>query len=90
MLGLKGVHALYGGVGRAARLEPFVMTDDPDSIWLKDVPTKVAGAWAVVDLRQLRRGVAKVSPQWRQMILGYDLLVLAPELSPSSLLGVVR
>ena len=90
MLGLKGVHALYGGVGRAARLEPFVIIAHPDSAWLKDVPAEAAGAWAVVDLRKLRRGVSKVSPQWRQMILGYDLLVLAPELSPSSLLGVVR
>ena len=90
VLGRKGVHALYDGVGRAARLQPFVITNDVDYAWLKDVPAAPVGGWTVVDLRKLRPGLAKVGPQWREIVLGYDLLVLAPELSPSSLLGTVR
>lgn len=56
--GAKGVHALYGGVGRQVRLEQFVMTDEAEYAWLKDVlppgPRGTARGWTVVDLRLLR------------------------------------
>lgn len=90
--GAGGVHALYGGVGRQARNEPFVMTGDADYAWLKDaIPQTNHGAtadWTVVDLRSLRnRMPADMSAAWRDAVRRYDLLVLAPELTPSTLIG---
>lgn len=57
--GVKGVHALYGGVGRPARTEPFVMVEDADYAWLKDAlslrdAAGASGQWMLVDLRPLR------------------------------------
>lgn len=91
--GAKGVHALYGGVGRQARQEPFVMTDDADYAWLKDALPRTgtngpAKDWTVIDLRPLRANPpSDTNMAWRNAIRRYDLLVIAPELTPSSLVG---
>lgn len=91
--GAKGVHALYGGVGRQARQEPFVLTDDADYAWLKDALPRPGGDeadkdWTVIDLRPLRADPpSDASPAWRNVIRRYDLVVMAPELTPSSLVG---
>lgn len=90
--GAKGVHALYAGVGRQVRTEPFAMTDDADYAWLKDALSlrDKAGAsaqWMLVDLRTLRaRPLADLPPAWRKKIYEYDMLVVAPELTPSTLI----
>ncbi len=94
--GAKGVHALYGGVSRPLRQEPFVMSDDPDYAWLKDALAARDTAhadrdWMLVDLRALRsRPSADTPPAWRRMAQAYDLLVVAPELTPSVLLDTPR
>ncbi|CAN5398975.1 hypothetical protein BH10PSE14_BH10PSE14_21500 [soil metagenome] len=91
--GVKGVHALYAGVARQVRHEPFVMSDDADYVWLKDalLARDAAGAdrdWMLIDLRPLRAHVPlDMSQQWRDTVQRYDLVVVAPELTPSSLLG---
>ncbi|WP_346248200.1 hypothetical protein [Sphingomonas rustica] len=91
--GAKGVHAFYGGVGRQVRHEPFIMSDDADYAWLKTAvpPGFGSGArndWMLLDLRRLRgRLPASVDAQWRDLVDSYDLLVVAPELTPSTLLG---
>ena len=91
--GAKGVHALYGGVGRQVRHEPFVLTDDPDYAWLKDALPSPHGAdaaqqWTVIDLRPFQgRAPADMSTPWRRMAERYDLIVVAPDLTPSSLVG---
>lgn len=91
--GAKGVHALYAGVGRQLRAEPFTLTDDADYAWLKDAlglrDKAGAGAqWMLVDLRALRsRPPADMPPAWRKKVYEYDMLVIAPELTPSSLIG---
>lgn len=90
--GAKGIHALYGGVGRQVRLEPFVMTEDAEYAWLKDVlpPGQQSGSkdWVVVDLRPLRAKMpSDISATWRNVVRRYDLVVVAPELTPSSLIG---
>ncbi len=91
--GARGVHALYGGVGRQVRHEPFVMTDDADYAWLKDAVPPADGrgpdqSWTVIDLRPLRADPpSDTSPAWRNVIRRYDLVVVAPELTPSSLVG---
>lgn len=91
--GARGVHALYNGVGRQARREPFVLSDDPDYAWIRDAvavrdnPGDGRG-WIVIDLRPLRaRPPADMPRQWRDEVQRFDLLVIAPELTPSSLLG---
>ena len=93
VLGGRGVHAFYNGVGRQARQEPFVMSDDKDYAWAGDVLAsrpKSASAedWLVVDLRELRDGPSgDMTVQWRELIRRYDIVVMAPGLTPSMLVG---
>ena len=89
ILGEKGVHALYGGYERPLKLEPFVMTDDPDYKWLRIAldargPAR-GGTWDMFDLRGLRdQKLADMPFEWRRVLDGYDFLILIPELTPSS------
>jgi hypothetical protein len=90
--GAKGVHALYGGVGRQLKQQPFVLTDYPSYAWLKDVigadQRSPSRDWTVIDLRLLRaKPPADMSPTWRDVARRYDLIVVAPELTPSSLVA---
>lgn len=91
--GAKGVHALYNGVGRQVRHEPFVLEKDADYAFIKDALAlrDQAGAgnkWEVIDLRLLRTHLpSQTSRPWRHMIERYDLLVIAPYLTPSTLMG---
>ena len=89
--GAEGTHALYNGVGRQVRRESFVLTNDPDYAWLKDVVVPYERAeqdWILLDLRPLRaRPPADMSSIWRGKAQEYDLIAIAPELTPSALLG---
>jgi hypothetical protein len=90
VVGLRGTHALYNGVGRQVRHEPFVLTDDADFAWLKDaVPGGDATKdWTLLDLRPLRvRPPRDLPAAWKQVIDGFDMVVVAPAVTPSSLLG---
>lgn len=93
VLGLRGTEAAYDGVGRPASINAFdVMTEDGDD-WRKEVaaarPADMAPEdWFMVDLRKLRTSaVSSYTPEWRQLVLGYDIAILAPALTGSSLLG---
>lgn len=93
VVGARGVEAGYSGVGRQVNTHDFdVMTED-EGDWRKDVtlarPADMpAGDWFLVDLRRLRSGdLNALTPEWRELIRGYDLAVVAPELSASSVLG---
>jgi hypothetical protein len=91
--GAKGIHALYNGVGRQVRHEPFVLEKDADYAFIKDALTlrdqaEKGNEWEVIDLRLLRTNLpSQTSPPWRHMIERYDLLVIAPYLTPSTLMG---
>lgn len=90
--GARGVRALYGGVGRQVRHQPFVLTDDADYAWLAPALPSAAdtrtGDWTLVDLRRLRTTASPLpSPAWRDAVHRYELVVIAPELTPSSLIG---
>ena len=93
VVGARGVEAAYNGVGRQVKVHDFDTTTGEDSDWTWDVtlarPADMApGDWLLVDLRRLRSGdLEALTPEWRELIRGYDLAVLAPELSPSSVLG---
>jgi len=89
VLGSAGLHAAYGGYGKPLERSVFVMADDPHYKWLK-IATDVAepDGWTVFDLHRLRGPIVKGLPEgWRQLVDGYDLLVLAPEITPSHKLG---
>ena len=89
MLGVRGVHASFGGYYRPLGREPFKMTDDKDYHWLADaVQAQASTGWTLFDLRPLRHvGIASLSPDWKRAIDGYDLLLLVPEFTPSDLIG---
>lgn len=93
VVGARGTEAGYNGVGRQMRVYDFDATTGEDSDWRKDVtlarPSDMAPAdWFLVDLRRLRSNdLDALTPEWRELIRGYDLAVVAPELSASSKLG---
>ncbi|NGM51965.1 erythromycin esterase family protein [Caulobacter sp. 602-2] len=92
--GAKGEQAGYGGVGRQRTVRKFDATTGKDSDWSKDVMlARPSGTpqsdWFLVDLRPLRSiDLEALTPEWRAIIRGYDLAIVAPELSVSSVLGV--
>ncbi|MFZ0267320.1 hypothetical protein [Caulobacter sp.] len=92
--GARGVQAGYNGVGRQVAVHDFDATTGKDSDWSKDVmlarPSNTPpGDWFLVDLRPLRSAdLEALTPEWRALIRGYDLAVVAPELSASTVLGV--
>lgn len=91
--GAKGALGGYNGVGRQVAVHKFDATTGKDSDWAKDVmlarPSGTApGDWLLVDLRLLRGAdLEALTPEWRALIRGYDLAVVAPELSASAVLG---
>lgn len=91
--GARGQRATYGGVLRPLAITPFVMSEDADYAWLKDaldLHARRAGQkdWMLVDLRALRSRMPADTPDaWRRMALQYDMVIVAPELTPSTLLG---
>lgn len=93
VVGARGVEAGYNGVGRQVKVHDFDATTGEESDWRKDVmlarpADMAAGDWVLVDLRRLRSAdLEALTPDWRRLILGYDLAVVAPELSASSVLG---
>lgn len=93
VLGAKGTEAGYAGVGRPVAVKAFDMMDEKGPDWRKDVAlARPAGAapeaWMLVDLRALRaKGLKSAPPEWRELALGYDIAILAPAFTATSLLG---
>ncbi|ATY31040.1 hypothetical protein [Sphingomonas psychrotolerans] len=91
--GARGALAGYNGVGRQVTVHNFDATTGKGSDWRKDVmlarPSGTPpGDWFLVDLRRLRSAdLEDLTPEWRALIRGYDLAVVAPELSASTVLG---
>ena len=94
VVGARGTEAGYNGVGRQEVVHDFDAMTDEEGDWRKDVmlarPSDMPpGDWLLVDLRRLRgTDLEALTPEWRAIIRGYDLAVVAPELSASTLLGV--
>lgn len=92
--GASGSQAVFGGVARPVRVSAFDVMDEEAADWTKDVVlSRPEGtppeAWTLIDLRALRaNGLTNAPEHWRQLALGYDLAILAPTLSASSVLGV--
>jgi len=94
VVGARGMQATFNGVGRQVKVSPFDIMTDEEGDWSRDVmlarPSDMApDDWFLVDLRQLRSAdLEALTPEWREIIRGYDLAVVAPELSASTVLGV--
>gem|GEM_PF-5705597 len=82
-------------MGRAATAQPFDVTEDEDPDWRKDVllmrPADVSpDDWILIDLRKLRAGgLASAPSEWRNLALGYDIAILAPTLTATTVLGAI-
>lgn len=78
-------------MGRQVRHEQFVLTDDADYTWLRDAlpPDDTRSTdWMLLDLRSLRAQLRRDIPaEWKRIVYGFDMIVIAPELTPSSLVG---
>lgn len=93
-MGEEGNLGAYNGFGRQVKVEPYTPTDSESYSWLAGALTgRPKGAassdWILLDLRRLRDIPAQELPAaWRQLVLRYDLVVIAPKLTPAFLMGV--
>lgn len=94
VVGKEGSLGAYNGLGRQVKVEPYMPIGDVDYPWLAEAlaarPKQGAPAdWILLDLRQLRDIPAQEMPAtWRQLVLRYDLVAIAPKLTPAFLTGV--
>lgn len=94
VMGQEGSLGAYNGFGRQVKVEPYAPISDEDYPWLASAlagrPKQAAlSDWILIDLRQLRDVPALEMPAaWRQLILRYDLVAIAPKLTPAFLMGV--
>lgn len=90
LYGAKGTHALFGGYGKPAKHEAFVLNDTPDD-WTNvavgglypQEPGARGTVYTLYDLRKLRFKRLDLPERWRQLVFSYDLFILAPELTPA-------
>lgn len=93
VMGANGSLGGYNGVGQQVAIQPYTPAADADYPWLKDAltarPKKMTGSdWLLVDLRRLRgRPTPDMSAGWRQLVQAYDLVVVAPKLTPAFVIG---
>jgi hypothetical protein len=92
VLGVRGEQLAFAGIGRPAAREAFDLRD-PDSLLPGARPLAEIAAehtsWSLFDLRPLRPmllDLTPVEPAIEQVILGYDLAIMIPEASASTVL----
>ncbi|SFN35142.1 hypothetical protein SAMN05216289_11628 [Dokdonella immobilis] len=94
VFGARGKHGAFAGYDRPLKDEPFAITDYPEYRWMEPA---VAGMLAdqekgagttltLYDLRKLRFRHIDMPPDWKRIVFSYDLMVLMPEISASSLI----
>ncbi len=94
VMGKEGSLGAYNGFGRQVKVEPYTPIADGDYPWFASAlagrPRQAASSdWILLDLRQLRDIPAQEIPAaWRQLVLRYDLVAIAPKLTPAFLAGV--
>ena len=87
ILGVKGKHLRFAGIGRPYQVEDFKMLDDPDYKFMAPMTENLSpDGWTVFDLRGLRKSFRSLGPvdvSMERLIFGYDLLVLVPQVTAS-------
>ncbi len=85
VLGVQGQHIAFDGYKRPLRRFQAI-TDESDGYrWLKPAADlAMKNSWTLYDLRKMRwnRSI-DLNPDWERIVYGYDLIVLAPELTPA-------
>lgn len=93
VMGADGLLGGYNGVGQQVAIQPYTPVSQADYPWLKDAlsarpKTKTGPNWLLVDLRRLRgRPTPDMPLGWRQLVQAYDLVVIAPKLTPAFVIG---
>jgi hypothetical protein len=93
VMGADGSLGGYNGVGQQVAIQPYTPVSHASYPWLKDVlnarpKTKTGPNWLLVDLRRLRGRLTPDMPLgWRQLVQAYDLVVIAPKLTPAFVIG---
>lgn len=93
VMGADGSLGGYNGVGQQVAIQPYTPVSQADYPWLKDAlnarpKTKTGPNWLLVDLRRLRgRPMPDMPLGWRQLVQAYDLVVIAPKLTPAFVIG---
>ncbi len=96
VMGVDGLLGGYNGVGQQVAIQRYTPVSDVGYPWLKDAlavrPKAMTGSdWLLVDLRRLRgRPTPDMPAGWRQLVQAYDLVVVAPKLSPAFVIGPVE
>lgn len=90
VIAAKGTLAGLGGYAKPLTTESFVLADVPEYAWLEPLvdllPTNGSRSEGVVlDLRKLRFRKLAMSPEWKHLVYGYDLLVVLPAFTPANL-----
>ena len=93
VMGADGSLGGYNGVGQQVAIQPYTPVSDADYPWLKDAlaarPKAMTGSdWLLIDLRRLRgRPTPDMPAGWRQLVQAYDLVAVAPKLTPAFVIG---
>lgn len=94
VFGARGKHGAFAGFDKPLNAESFAIADYPGYGWIEPAisgmlanPEKGEGtALTLYDLRKLRFRGIDMPPDWKRIVFSYDLMVLIPEISASSLI----
>lgn len=93
VMGASGSLGGYNGVDQQVAIQPYTPMSDANYSWLGDAlaarPKAMTGSdWLLIDLRRLRGRPAPDMPAgWRQLVQAYDLVAIAPKLTPALVVG---
>lgn len=94
VFGARGKHGAFAGFDKPLKAESFAITDYPEYRWMDAAisgmlatPDKGEGTTLTLyDLRKLRFRGIDMPADWKRIVFSYDLMVLIPEISASSLI----
>jgi hypothetical protein len=90
LLAVKGAQPFYPTPGQPGQLRQFDLAEEPDFRYMQPMfGNLLPSDWTMFDLRPLRQNVgapaASSNPAMSTLIFGYDIVVLVPESTPSTL-----
>ena len=89
LMAVKGAYPIHPKVGQPAQLRPFNREDESGSRYLQSMFSNLLRSdWTMFDLRPLRQDLnapgGAINPDLATLVLGYDILVMVPEGTPST------
>jgi hypothetical protein len=94
VFGARGKHGAFAGFDKPLKDESFAITDYPEYRWMEpalagmlaDQDKGAGSTLTLYDLRKLRFRGIDMPADWKRIVFSYDLMVLIPEVSASSLI----